>query len=95
MALTKTVKRLRPTIDKRNIATLGLHLEIQDDGVEVINADATETYAENQPIAAVKAEVKKKAQALIDKYIAEKKLYDKQAYINAITEIDSELDLTE
>ena len=95
MALAKTVTKLRPTIDRRNIATIGLHLKLEDDGNTVIDTDVTETYAANQPISPIKAELFKKAQALIDKYKEEKDLYGKAVYTNAITEIDSQLDITE
>lgn len=95
MALTKTVTKLRPNLDNRNIATIGLHLKIEDDGNTVIDTDVTETYAKNQLIEPIKAELQKKAQALIDKYLEEKELYGKQVYTNAIAEIDSSLDITE
>ena len=95
MALAKTVTKLRPVIDKRNIATIGLHLILQDDGVTVIDKDVTETYGANQPINPIKAELLKKAQALIDGYKAEKELYGKATYTNAITEIHAALDITE
>ena len=95
MALTKTVTQLRPRLGPRNIFTVGLHLLIQDGGVTVIDTDVTETYNGTQPIAPIKKNIKDKAQALIDDYKKEKNLQVKQAYVNAIDEIDTELDITE
>jgi len=95
MALTKTVTKLRPVIDRRNIARVGIHLLLQDDGVTVIDQDVTETYAPNAPIEPIQAELTTRAQALIDQYINEKELHGKAAYTNAVAGIDAALDITE
>ena len=95
MALTKTVTKLRPTKDHRNIYTIGLNLVLMDDGVEVVNKNVTETVAENAPMATAMTEIEKKAQALIDKYFSEKKKHNLQEYTDGIAGVESKLDLTE
>ena len=95
MALTKTVTKLRPVLDKRNIARIGIHLLLQDDGVTVIDQDVTETYSANAPIVPIQSELIKKAQELIDQYKNEKELHGKAAYTNAVAAIDAALDITE
>jgi len=95
MALTKTVTKLRPTKDHRNIYTIGLNLVLMDDGVEVVNKNVTETVAENAPIEPAMAEIEKKAQALIDNYLAEKKKHNAQEYTDGITAIDTKLNTKE
>lgn len=95
MALTKTVTKLRPTKDHRNIYTIGLNLALMDDGVEVVNQNVTETVAENQPMTAALAEIEKKTQAFIDKYVSEKKKHNVPEYTDGVSAIDTKLDLTE
>lgn len=95
MALTKTVTKLRPTKDKRNIYTIGLNLVLMDDGVEVVNNNVTETVSENAPMDTAMGEIEKKAQSLIDDYLSEKKKHNTQDYTDGIAEVDSKLDLTE
>lgn len=95
MALTKTVTKLRPTKDKRNIYTIGLNLVAMDDGVEVINKDVTATVSEGAPIAQALADIERQAQSLIDNYLSEKKKHNMQDYTDGIAAIDSNLDTTE
>jgi len=95
MALTKTVTKLRPTKDNRNIYTIGLNLVLMEEGVEVVNEDVTETVAENAPLGPALAEIDKKTQALIDNYLSEKSKYNVQEYTDGILAIESNLDLKE
>jgi len=94
MALTKTVTRTKPVIDKRNIATVGLRLQVWDDDVSVIDTTVTETCPKDKPEQA-EAELKNKAQALINTYLEEKKLNVDTKYTTAISNVDSALSLEE
>ena len=87
--------RLWPILGARNIFQVGTNLILKDDTVEVLNENITHDYKDGDSLAPIINDITKQAQALIDKYIAEKKLNAKNAYSNAIDSITENLDLTE
>lgn len=95
MALVKTVTKLRPTKDHRNIYTIGLNLILTDDGNEVVNRNITGTVAENAPIETTMRDIEKKAQAIIDSYLTEKEYHNSQEYTDGIAGINLDTILTE
>lgn len=88
MALAKTVNLFFPKEGSRKTFTLGVHLEITDDdrgdlgaGAQtVIEEDVTTTYAEGDSKGPIKNTVLERAQALVDKYKAERVIWDDSTY---------------
>jgi len=95
MALTKEITKLWPRRGNRNIFTVGINFVLKDNGDEVVNRPVTSTYAEGQDPSAIEATIIAEAQALIDKYIAEKNLNSKPAYTASVTNIGNGLSLGE
>ena len=89
MALTKTITRMFPTKN-----AVGMHLELKDDGVVVIDRDFTENFTKGQgATTAVKTSIGNQMQAAIDEYKENKALYDSVAYATARTQIDEAITL--
>lgn len=100
MALTKTVTKVWPVRGNRNIYRIGIHLTLTDDDPLVpvsipIDQDVTVDYVKGQPPENYVDDIIADAQALIDKYKAEKIIHKTTAYETAIAAVDAGLDITE
>ena len=89
MALTKTVTKVFPTEN-----TVGLHLELKDDDVVVIDQDFTRDYSPAAGIAnEIRDSIGNEMQAAIDNYKKLKNRFDAVAYDTIRTQIDNALTL--
>lgn len=87
--LTKTVTKMYPTEN-----TVGLHLELKDDDVVVIDKDFAENYAAGQDIPnEVRDKIGKRMQKAIDRYKALKARFEHPKYETVRTQIDDNLTL--
>ncbi len=92
MALTKTTTKLWPSLgpDGRTYS-VGIHLVIQDDGITKVDQDFTATYGGAGQLAVAQANVLAAAQEAIDKYKAERTIFNAAAYTKAVSQIDAAL----
>jgi len=89
MTLEKTVTKVFPTENK-----VGLHLELKDDGVVVIDEDFTEDYAPGVGVTNdIRDAIGNKMQAAIDQYKMLKNRFDAAAYKTVRTQVDNNLTL--
>lgn len=89
MALVKTVTKVFPTEN-----TVGLHLELKDDNIVVIDKDFIENYAPGVGVTNdIRDEIGKKMQAAINNYKMLKNRFDTAAYETVRTQIDNNLTL--
>lgn len=87
--LTKIVTKVFPTEN-----TAGLHLELQDSGVVVIDQDFTRDYSPGEGIAnEIRDSIGEEMQAAIDKYKLLKNRFDAPAYETVRTQVDNNLTL--
>ena len=87
MALTKTVTKVFPTPNH-----VGLHLELKDDGVAVIDTDYMEQWASGTDVPnEVKLKIGKRMQVDIDAYKALKARFDAAAYDTAAQQVEDGL----
>jgi hypothetical protein len=92
MALTKTVTKLWPTKDTRNIFHPGINLKLFEGEEEVRNKDFDRDFVPGRDdIGQITADIIKEAQAYIDHYKEERDMYVTQAYDTAVGTIDSGL----
>ncbi len=87
MALTKTVTRVFPTANH-----VGLHLELKDDGVVVIDKDYMHQWASDTDVPNdVKQAIGARMQVDIDAYKALATRYNAAAYDTAASQVEAGL----
>lgn len=87
--LTKTVTKVFPTENK-----VGLHLELKDDDVVVINQNFIRDYSPEEGIVnKIRDSIGNEMQAAIDKYKKLKDRFNASAYETVRTQIDNNLTL--
>ena len=89
MALTKTVTKVFPTENR-----VGLHLELKDDGVVVIDQEFIENYAPGDGVTNdIRDAIGNRMQATIDIYKMLKNRFDASAYETVRSQVDNNLTL--
>ena len=91
MALAKTVTKVFP-----NGGKVGIHLELKDDGVVVIDRDFVDGFVKGETLPnSVRDAIGQAAQAAIDEYVENKAMYDAAAYDTVVSQIDNNLNISE
>ncbi|MGD8787710.1 MAG: hypothetical protein PVJ60_09820 [Phycisphaerales bacterium] len=89
MALTKTVTKVFPTDNM-----VGMHLELKDDGVVVIDRDFMENFTKGEGATnAVRDSIGLQMQKAIDEYKEAKTIFSSSKYETVRQQIDSNLQL--
>ena len=91
MALAKTVTKVFP-----NGGKVGIHLELKDDGVVVIDRDFVDGFVKGETLPnSVRDAIGNAAQEAIDEYVSNKAMYDAAAYDTVVSQIDNNLNISE
>lgn len=91
MALAKAVMKKSASKNASGIYSISVNLVLTDDSVEVINQDFSQNHNPVNDIAVARNELVIKIQAVIDKYKADKIIYESSAFTNAVAYINENI----